>query len=317
MGLTPNFGLGFVAGAAYTAHQRNKQAKRAAKVAAKDNDSNGDDNSANLIPTISAYSLDIEACRPDDPARLAIIKKVYRIQRSCYSCVAIAMFSLLITPIFLPALAVILVALFAAVYLNYASHIKLPDAAIGDPVSYDLIQTLWQKLDRCTALWCIKSHKDLPPDKCESEHVADRDDAFTTQKLPYYMRMHGKPMGLFVGDATLYFMPDVIFVVMNGLGKPNYGSGYIPYNDLKIDAELITQIEHKKIRDAVEVKRLGDAPIYQYGKITFSTRSDNRLHIELITSSMLPVFYLKETTDKLEAEQGAKAESSDTATSSK
>ena len=73
---------------------------------------------------------------------------------------------------------------------------------------------------------------DLPPDKCESEHVANRDDAFTTQKLPYYMRMSGKPMGLSVGGATLYFMPDIIFVVMDGSSKANRYAGFIPYLSL-------------------------------------------------------------------------------------
>lgn len=292
-------------GLAYTAysHKRKSATRRNASEAGDEVNS---EDAAALIPTISAYSLDIKACQPDDPERLAIVKQVPRIQRAIYACTCVLLISFITTAFFPPALIVAFIALFGIYYFNYMPHIKLRDTAVVDPIGYDLIKTLWQKLSCCSALWCIKSRMDLPPDKCESEHVADRDDAFTTQKLPYYMRMTGKPMGLSVGDATLYFMPDVIFIVMDGSSKANCYAGFIPYNDLEINAELITQIEHKQIRDAMEVKRLGDAPIYQYGKVTFSTRSNNRLHVEIITSNLAPVLYLKETTDKLEAEQRAK-----------
>lgn len=311
MRLTPKFGLGFVAGAAYEAHRRNQQVKRTAKAAARENedDNSNDKNSAistNLAPTISAYSLDIKACQPDDPERLAIVKQVPHIQRAIYTCTCVLLISFITTAFFPPALIVAFIAFFGICYFNYMPHIKLRDAAVVDPIGYDLIKTLWQKLSCCSALWCIKSRVDLPPDKCESEHVASRDRVSTTQKLPYYMRMTGKPMGLSVGGATLYFIPDVIFIVMDGSSKANCYAGFIPYSDLEINAELITQIEHKQIRDAMEVKRFGDAPIYQYGKVTFSTRSNNRLHVEIITSNLAPVLYLKETTDKLEAEQRAK-----------
>lgn len=292
-------------GLAYTAynHKRKSAARRSASEAG---DEVSSEDAAALIPTISAYSLDIKACQPDDPERLAIVKQVPRIQRAIYTCTCVLLISFIATPLFPPALIMAFIALFGIYYFNYMPHIKLRDAAVVDPIGYDLIKTLWQKLSCCSALWCIKSRMDLPPDKCESEHVASRDRVSTTQKLPYYMRMTGKPMGLSVGGATLYFMPDVIFIVMDGSSRANCYAGFIPYSDLEINAELITQIEHKQIRDAMEVKRLGDAPIYQYGKVTFSTRSDNRLHVEIITSNLAPVLYLKETTDKLEAEQRAK-----------
>ena len=74
------------------------------------------------------------------------------------------------------------------------------------------------------------------------------------------------------------------------------GVGFIPYNDLKIDASTITHVEQNgKIADATEIKRRGSNPVYKYGKVVLDSRTNGRFHVELVTSNLAPVIFLADT----------------------
>lgn len=276
------------AGLAYGAYRNAKKTRKAiADQARAEREA-----AANSVVTSSAYTLDLAACKPSNAAWVQLFQQITHAQKIIYYSFVVLVISLLVSLFFPLALIVSLGCIGTSLYIFFAKHFDLTNDDKPDN-SYQFMQKLWAQLENCRRVWQIVRHDDAAPDNCETEHIAERSSVLFPTKLPAYLRYPIAPKGIHISDATLYLLYDGILILMDA---SKAGVGFIPYNDLKIDASTITHVEQNgKIADATEIKRRGGNPVYKYGKVVLDSRTNNRFHVELVTSNLAPVIFLADT----------------------